>query len=75
MTSYDSAPRQTNTGLLIASILATLFCCFIPGIVAIVFAAQGKDDRARTWLIVSVVLGLVAWVIGGIAGLIPFVGD
>jgi hypothetical protein len=75
MSSYDAAPRRTNTGLLIASILATLFCCLVPGIVAIVFAAQGKDDKARTWLIAAVVLGVVWWVIAGIAGLIPGVGD
>ena len=75
MSAYDSAPRQTNTGLLIASILATLFCCLVPGIVAIVYAAQGKDDQARNWLIAAVVLGLVSWVIAAIAGVLPFVGD
>ena len=76
MSAYDSDPRrETNTGLLIASILATLFCCLVPGIVAIVYAAQGKDDRARTWLIVAVVLGIIGWIIGAIAGILPFVGD
>jgi hypothetical protein len=75
MSSYDAAPRQTNTGLLIASILATLFCCLVPGIVAIVFAAQGKDQQARTWLIIAVVLGVIGWAVGAIFGLLPFVGD
>jgi Interferon-induced transmembrane protein len=45
---------------LIGSIQATLFCCLPAGIVAIVFAAQGKDQQARTWLIAAVVIGLVA---------------
>ena len=53
--------------------MVTLFCCLIPGIVAIVFSAQvnglwaqGRyaeaqkmSDRARTWVIISVVLGLI----------------
>jgi uncharacterized membrane protein YozB (DUF420 family) len=60
MSSYDSAPRQTNTGLLIGSILATLFCCLPLGVVAIVFAAQGKDQQAKTWLIAAVVVGVIA---------------
>jgi uncharacterized membrane protein YozB (DUF420 family) len=60
MSDYDSAPqRETNTGLLVGSILATVLCCIPAGIVAIVFAAQGKDQQAKTWLIVAVVLGLV----------------
>jgi hypothetical protein len=76
MSDYSGAPRrETNTGLLIASILATVFCCLVPGIVAIVFAAQGKDQQARTWLIIAVVLGLVAWIGSAITGVLPFVGD
>jgi hypothetical protein len=65
MSAYEPTPsRQTNTGLLIGSILATLFCCLPLGIVAIVFAAQGKDDQARTWLIAAVVIGLIANIAG-----------
>lgn len=56
------------------SIAATVLCCLPAGIVAIVFAAQAqsainsqnwstaqeKAAKARTWTLVSVVLGLIA---------------
>ena len=59
---------------LIWSILSTVFCCFIPGIVAIIFSSQvsskyyggdieGARKASRTaqiWIIVSVVLGILA---------------
>lgn len=59
---------------LIWSILVTVFCCFIPGIVAIIFSSQvsakyyagdieGAKRSSRTaeiWIIVSVVLGIVS---------------
>ncbi|MGH9119582.1 MAG: CD225/dispanin family protein [Acidimicrobiales bacterium] len=46
MTAYEPVPsRQTNTGLLVGSILATLFCCLPLGVVAIVFAAQETTSR------------------------------
>lgn len=59
---------------LIWSILVTIFCCFIPGIIAIIFSSQvsaryyagdieGARQSSRTaeiWIIVSVVLGVVA---------------
>jgi hypothetical protein len=65
VSAFDSSPKpQTNTGLLIGSILATLFCCLPLGIVAIVFAAKGDDAKARTWLIAAVIVGLVANVFG-----------
>ena len=58
---------------LIWSILTTVFCCFIPGIVAIIFSSQvsskfyagdiegaRKSSRlAEIWIIVSVVLGVL----------------
>jgi TRAP-type C4-dicarboxylate transport system permease large subunit len=64
---------QAPNNYLVWSILVTLFCCLIPGIVAIVYSAQvnglwaqGRyaeaqkmSDRARTWVIVSAVLGLI----------------
>jgi t-SNARE complex subunit (syntaxin) len=59
------------------AILTTLFCCLPAGIVSIVYAAQvnskwtGGDYRgafdssrnARTWAIVSAVVGLIAIVL------------
>lgn len=59
---------------LIWSVLITIFCCFIPGIVAIVFSSQvssryyaGDYEGARRasrnaeiWIIVSFVLGVLA---------------
>ena len=58
---------------LVPSILATLFCCLPGGIAAIVFSAQANSKlkvgdvagaadasrKARLWLIVSVVVGLL----------------
>ena len=65
---------------LVGAILSTLFCCLPAGIVSIVYAAQvsskwnagdyyGAQDaskKARTWMIVSIVVALVLsvlWVI------------
>lgn len=59
---------------LIWSVLCTIFCCFIPGIIAIIFSSQvsskyyaGDIEGARrasrmaeAWIIVSVVLGVIA---------------
>lgn len=59
---------------LIWAVLATVFCCLIPGVVAIVFASQvstryavGDMDgarrasrRAQIWIIISIVLGVVS---------------
>lgn len=71
-------PSDHNQGTmpptyLIWAILVTVFCCFIPGIVAIIFASQvsskfyaGDIDgawrssrNAEIWIIVSVVLGVL----------------
>lgn len=59
---------------LIWSILVTIFCCFIPGIIAIIFSSQVSSKyyagdiegakrssrQAEIWIIVSVVLGVLA---------------
>jgi hypothetical protein len=59
--------------LLPASIAATLFCCLPTGVAAIVYSAQARSKsqagdtagaseaakKARMWLIISVVLGVV----------------
>jgi hypothetical protein len=72
---------QPPKNYLVWSILVTLFCCLIPGIVAIVFSAQVNGlwaqgryadaqrmaARARTWVLISVVLGLIVYGINAIA--------
>lgn len=64
--------RENVPDLLIWSILATLFCCLVGGIVAIVYSTQANSlkaqgnypaamraaNSAKTWLIVSVVTGI-----------------
>lgn len=59
---------------LIWSILVTVFCCFIPGIIAIIFSSMVSSKyfagdiegsrrasrQAEIWIIVSVVLGVIA---------------
>ena len=72
------APQQQNqepmpSTYLVWSILCTIFCCFIPGIVAIVFSSQVSSKyftgdiegakkasrNAEIWIIVSFVLGVL----------------
>jgi len=67
---------QVNTHL-VGAILATVFCCWPLGIIAIVYAAkaeailtlgevrqsQAQARKARIWMAVSIVLGLVAFVL------------
>ena len=73
---YQRPPTHVNNNLVWA-ILATIFCCVPTGIVAIIYAAQvnGRLDRgdiagaqrcankAQTWAIASVVLGVSGAVI------------
>jgi hypothetical protein len=72
---YGAGPAPSNH--LVWAILATLFCCLPAGIVSIVYAAQvnskwtGGDYQgamdssrnARTWAIVSAVVGVIAIII------------
>ena len=74
-----AAPPPVRTYLL-GSILTTIFCCLPTGIVAIVFASQArglagagdvpgalrKARRARLWVWISVVIGLVFWIASAI---------
>ena len=69
----EDNPVPMPSTFLIWSVLCTVFCCFIPGIVAIVFSSQVSSKyyagdiegarqasrRAEIWIIVSVVLGAV----------------
>lgn len=75
--SNNVETRETHEPMpstyLIWSVLCTVFCCFIPGIVAIIFSSQvsskyyagdlegsKKSSRmAEIWIIVSVVIGVV----------------
>ena len=73
--STSSGPAPKNW--LVESILATLLCCFIPGIVAIVFATQvntkwvnGDLEGSRKaskdaglWTKISFFLGIAFWVV------------
>lgn len=61
--SSGGGSGQTNGGLLAASIIATILCCLPAGIVAIVYSTKGEDDKAKMWIGISVVLGVVAGVI------------
>ncbi len=68
-------PKPSN--YLVFSILVTLFCCLPTGIAAIVYSSQtdsaynagnyvasvASSNKAKTWCIVSVVLGVLANVI------------
>jgi hypothetical protein len=72
---YSGPPPSSH---LVWAILTTLFCCLPFGIVSIVFAAQvnskwtsgdfqGAIDyssKARTWAIVSAVIGVIVIIIG-----------
>lgn len=69
----DEEPPMPKS-YVIWAIVCTLFCCFIPGILAVFFASQVSSRyfagdyegafrasrRAQIWIIVSFVLGLVA---------------
>lgn len=73
--SFDSGGSAPSTWLW-QSIVATLFCCLPLGIVGIVYAAQAqsavsggrygeareKGDKARTWTLVAVGAGVLAWI-------------
>lgn len=75
---YRSHRRENHEPMpstfLIWSVLVTVFCCFIPGIIAIIFSSQvssryyagdfegakRSSRMAEIWIIVSVVLGVLA---------------
>lgn len=76
-TPFYNQPGQAEpmpSTFLLWSILSTIFCCFIPGIVAIVFSSmvsskyyardyEGSRKASRMaeiWIIVSIVLGVVS---------------
>ena len=80
-TPGQGAPGAPPKNYLVQSIIACILCCVPAGIVAIVFAtqvnskwqagdyagAQQASQRAKTWTIVTVVLGVIALAIA-----IPF---
>lgn len=70
--SIAAQPEMPST-YLVWSVLATVLCCFIPGIIAIVYStkvssryfardyegAKKASDMAQYWIIGSIVLGLI----------------
>lgn len=68
----EERPAMPST-YLVWSVLATVLCCFIPGIIAVVYSskvtsryyardyegAKKASDMAQYWIIGSIVLGLV----------------
>lgn len=69
----ENSDEPMPSTYLIWSVLAAVFCCFIPGIVAIIFSSQVSSryysgdiegakrasKNAQIWIIVSVVLGIL----------------
>jgi hypothetical protein len=73
-------PATPIKNWLVESILATLFCCTIPGIVGIVYAAkvdglvragdyataEEASQKAKSWTTGAFIAGLCVWVIRGL---------
>lgn len=80
----SNQPRPQN--YLVAAILSTIFCCLPTGIVSIIYAAkvnglyaEGRYDEAvaasknaKTWFIVSLVIGLIVAILYFLFGLAIF---
>jgi len=78
------AVNQAVENHMVKAIITTLCCCWIPGIVAIVFAAQvnskmGSGDvagaqaaskQANLWGNVAIGIGIVVWIISLIYGIL-----
>jgi hypothetical protein len=78
------APQTPPSNNLVWAILTTIFCCLPAGVVSIVFAAQvdGKwrsgdyqgayssAKNAKTWAIVSAVLGVISILVFGLIGVL-----
>lgn len=70
----EQRPRQCPPNYLAWSIVVTVLCCLIPGIVAIIYSARvetlynrgdyegakSASDAAQLWIIAAVVLGLIS---------------
>lgn len=77
---YNNQPPCPDNHM-VGAILCTIFCCLPLGIVAIIKASQVntlylrgdynaaciRASEAKTWTVVSVILGFLSW--GGWAGL------
>ena len=79
-----SAPPQgrepQTTGALITAIITTLCCCFLLGVIAIVFAVSAKNDadsgyyeKARKQVRTANILSIVGIVLGAISLVIVIV--
>jgi Interferon-induced transmembrane protein len=74
---------------LIPAILVTLFCCLPTGVVSIIFSTQvnskvaagdvagamESSKKAKTWMMVSIGLGVLAWIIAIVVNVIGFVAS
>jgi Interferon-induced transmembrane protein len=73
-------PPSNIPNYLIPSIISTLCCCLPAGVVSIIYATQvnskvaagdiagamDASQKAKTWLIVAVVLGIIGGIVGGV---------
>lgn len=71
-------PQESIPNYMVPSVLVALCCCPLPGIAAIVFAAQVNSKKeqgdyagaressrkARLWMLVGVGLGVLGWIAG-----------
>jgi hypothetical protein len=76
-THVQTQNQYENHNYMVASFLVCLFCCCIPGLIAMYFSNEANDayrrgnmeeaeknnKNAKTWLIVGVVLGAIAWIV------------
>ena len=80
----DQQPVQPPpTNYLVFAILTTIFCCWVFGIVSIIYAAQvnskwyagdyqgaiNSSRNAKTWAWVAFGIGIISWAVGLLFGL------
>jgi len=77
MEVYNEPSRRPPNNHLALAIITTLLCCQLTGIISIVYASQVNSKflagdhvgaeraskNAQTWWIVSIVIGVLGWII------------
>ena len=77
MEVYNEPQRKPPNNHLALAIITTLLCCQLTGIISIVYASQVNSKflagdylgaeraskNAQTWWIVSIVIGVLGWII------------